>query len=218
MRNRPRALQGCSNRYRFGPLGRSCCDLAEGRGPRRATVRGSIRPGDDLAPHAAAAHRLANGRFVQRRPPVPPSTTCARLRPCLRRSNAGPAKQLAEATWWPPAICFGPCRTLVPPARLSTYRFKKPSRSWTPRFARQVLPGGSCSAFRYCLPTSAIGSSSTNCGAPGSAPIRNTGLNVPSTALSWRLACCWNSSPRQREGDRVANPSTRAPPSCHDPH
>ena len=40
-----RGLEDSSNRTRFGPLYRSCCNAAQGHGPRRATVGGSSQPG-----------------------------------------------------------------------------------------------------------------------------------------------------------------------------
>ena len=40
-----RGLEDSSNRCRFGPLYRSCCNAAQGHGPRRATVGGSSQPG-----------------------------------------------------------------------------------------------------------------------------------------------------------------------------
>jgi hypothetical protein len=43
-----RGLEDSSNRYRFGPLYRSCCNLAQGCGPHRATVWGSSHPGGNL--------------------------------------------------------------------------------------------------------------------------------------------------------------------------
>jgi hypothetical protein len=44
-----RGLEDSSNRYRFGPLYRSCCNQGPGQTwPRRATVWGSSQPGGDL--------------------------------------------------------------------------------------------------------------------------------------------------------------------------
>jgi hypothetical protein len=42
-----RGLEDSSNRTRFGPLYRSCCNPARANGPRRATVGGSSQPGGD---------------------------------------------------------------------------------------------------------------------------------------------------------------------------